>query len=331
MTNSEFEKRKEAARSASILDVASLTGYTLVRRGSYWSFKEHDSVVINPKKNIFFHNSQHVSGDPIRLLQHFNQLSYREAIETILNSVGYENGYQERKLRKRRFDAFGDVNKVFVLPEVATDVNGALYTSKVEDFLVNTRKLSPNVVKDFINSGRLYQQSIRQRNFKRGAFRSCCCFVGFPTGKNDCAPNFCERRTITPEKGKKKTLTVPASDWKHGFYINNDMETLVLTEGILDGMAVMTILEQNGYNYKGYDYLSLIGTNKTGCLLTVLSENPHIKNIIISLDNDDSGDKSIKATVDLLNKNCPNIHYRISRPEGYKDYNDVLMDKKIGA
>lgn len=329
MTDSEFERRKEVAKSVSILDIAAMTGYTLVKRGNYWSFKEHDSVVIDTKKNIFYHNSQHLCGDPIKMLQHFNNLSYKDAVNTILDSVGYsKDNFNKKQLKKRRFDNVDDVKKSFVLPDVATDVNGAIYTDKVEDFLINTRKLSPNVVKDFIDNGRLYQQSIRQRNFKKGLFRSCCCFVGYPTGKNDCSPNFCERRTITPVQGKKKTLTVPASDWKHGFYINNNKKTMVLTEGILDSMAIMTLLEQQGLDYKKYDYLALIGTNKTNCLVTILKEQPHIKNIIISLDNDEGGEKSIEATIELLKSNFPHIRYVINIPQEYKDYNDVLMGKK---
>lgn len=330
----EYEKKKEAAKSASILDIARLTGYTLVKRGSYYSFKEHDSVVIDTRKNVFYHNSQHESGDTISLLCHFNNMTFNDALNTILNHIGYE-GYDDAKYKrnirnnKRRFYSRSETENSFVLPKIAVNIQGEVCTDKIERFLIDVRKISPNVVNDFIENKRLYQQSIRQEHFKRGLFRSCCCFVGYPTGKSNCTPNFCERRTITPEQGKKKTLTVPASDWKHGFYINNGKKTLVVTEGILDSMAIMTILDQKGLDFKCYDYLSLIGTNKTDCLKTIIKEQPRIKEVIICLDNDEGGIASLEATISLLNEYFPHIKYIIKFPkDGYKDFNDFIMGKK---
>ena len=120
-------------------------------------------------------------------------------------------------------------------------------------------------------------------------------------------------------------MTVPNSDWEHGFYINNDRDTLIVTEGILDSMAIMTILDQKGLDFKCYDYLSLIGTNKTECVATILEEQSHIKTVILSLDNDDAGRKATEVTIDMLNTKFPEIKYRVNMSKKYKDFNDVLM------
>ena len=42
MTDLEWEKQKEAAKTAPILDVANMTGLTIVKRGRYYTSKEHD-------------------------------------------------------------------------------------------------------------------------------------------------------------------------------------------------------------------------------------------------------------------------------------------------
>ena len=68
MTDLEWEKQKEAAKTAPILDVANMTGLTIIKRGRYYTSKEHDSLVIDTKKNFFYHNSQHVNGDTIAML-----------------------------------------------------------------------------------------------------------------------------------------------------------------------------------------------------------------------------------------------------------------------
>ena len=100
---------------------------------------------------------------------------------------------------------------------------------------------------------------------------------------------------------------------------------MIVTEGILDSMAIMTILDQKGLDFKCYDYLSLIGTNKTECVATILEEQSHIKTVILSLDNDDAGRKATEVTIDMLNTKFPEIKYRVNMSKKYKDFNDVLM------
>ncbi len=325
MTDLEWEKQKEAAKTAPILDVANMTGLTIVKRGRYYTSKEHDSLVIDTKKNFFYHNSQHVNGDTIAMLQHFNGLSYQKAVKAINNRFG-ANCNQMNYGNSRNLSTESDaLNTEFRLPKIAVNLNGEIHTKPIEEYLVNIRCISSSVVNYMISSGRLYQQSMREKKFTRGRFKSCCVFVGFPTGKNDCVPSFCERRTIFPAKGKRKTMTVPNSDWEHGFYINNDRDTLIVTEGILDSMAIMTILDQKGLDFKCYDYLSLIGTNKTECVATILEEQSHIKTVILSLDNDDAGHKATEVTIDMLNTKFPEIKYRVNMSKKYKDFNDVLM------
>ena len=48
-----------------IVDYASRMGFTVVRRGRYFSLKEHDSVIINPEKNCFWRNSKMGTGRSI--------------------------------------------------------------------------------------------------------------------------------------------------------------------------------------------------------------------------------------------------------------------------
>jgi len=321
-----FEKRVEAAKSAPILLVAGDTGFRLVRRGSYYTFAEHDSVVIDARRNCFWHNSQKVQGDAIKMLMHFNGLDFKQAVNRVNELLGNTSEetvqlYSKEKGKKRSSE--------FKLPKIATDMNGEIYTKDVEKFLTETRCISPTVVKWFLKTGRLYQQSIKEKNFTRGTFRSCCLFFSNASGKTEGRATFCERRTIRPAKGKKKTLTVEGSDWKHGYYINNNRRILVLTEGIPDAMAIMSLIEQNGYDFTCYDYLCIIGaSNSDTSLKTILSEQPHIQGVIIALDNDDAGEIATMAVENMLKKEYPNIRYTRKISEGYKDFNDLLIGRK---
>lgn len=322
--NSTSAQRKQAAKAVPIVKVAALVPLTLKKKGAYYTFAEHDSVVIDPKRNCFWHNSQHVQGDTIAFLQHFCGYGYKEAVSAVLELVGENTVGVELPCL---FDGENRDEKKFVMPDIAVDKDGKVYTDDIEKYLVETRCISPNIVRYFIDNGRLFQQSSRMKKFTRGRFRGCCLFVGYPNGTTNNTPNFCERRTVRPEKGKKKTLTVEGSDKKHGFYVNHFSPTLLVTEGILDFMAVMTIIEKNGANFCGYDYLALTGTGKTKAIATVLQEQPHIKRIILSLDNDEGGENATAEAIKMLKTQFPEIPYIVKKPKDAKDYNDLLIQQ----
>ena len=55
MTSKEkFDWIKE---NISIVDYASSIGFTPVRKGKYYSLKEHDSIIIDTHKNVYWQNS----------------------------------------------------------------------------------------------------------------------------------------------------------------------------------------------------------------------------------------------------------------------------------
>ena len=48
-----------------IIDYAPRLGFTVKRKGKYYSLKEHDSVIIDPEKNCFWRNSVPTIGTAI--------------------------------------------------------------------------------------------------------------------------------------------------------------------------------------------------------------------------------------------------------------------------
>lgn len=72
---------KEAAKNLSILSVAEQLGMELKRTGNYsYTWKEHDSFVIDVRKNDFHWNSRSEFGDVIQLVQTIRGVSYKEAM-----------------------------------------------------------------------------------------------------------------------------------------------------------------------------------------------------------------------------------------------------------
>lgn len=74
-------ERVEYARSRDILDVASELSMELVRSGRDYRWKEHDSMVISPDKNMWNWFSQHQGGDVISLVETMKEVNFNQAID----------------------------------------------------------------------------------------------------------------------------------------------------------------------------------------------------------------------------------------------------------
>ncbi|MDO4634865.1 MAG: PBECR4 domain-containing protein [Streptococcus sp.] len=74
-------ERVEHARSRDILDVANELNIELVQSGRDYRWKEHDSMVVSPKKNMWNWFSRHQGGDVIALVQTMKEVDFNQAID----------------------------------------------------------------------------------------------------------------------------------------------------------------------------------------------------------------------------------------------------------
>ncbi|MCB4950871.1 PBECR4 domain-containing protein [Streptococcus mutans] len=74
-------ERVEYARSRDILDVANELNMELVRSGRDYRWKEHDSMVISPDKNMWNWFSRHQGGDVISLVETMKEVNFNQAID----------------------------------------------------------------------------------------------------------------------------------------------------------------------------------------------------------------------------------------------------------
>ncbi|WP_099878040.1 PBECR4 domain-containing protein [Streptococcus suis] len=74
-------ERVEYARSRDILDVANELNIELVQSGRDYRWKEHDSMVVSSKKNMWNWFSRHQGGDVIALVQTMKEVDFNQAID----------------------------------------------------------------------------------------------------------------------------------------------------------------------------------------------------------------------------------------------------------
>ena len=74
-------ERVEFARSRDILDVANELNMDLVRSGRDYRWKDHDSLVITPSKNLWKWYSRNQGGDVISLVEVMKEVDFNQAID----------------------------------------------------------------------------------------------------------------------------------------------------------------------------------------------------------------------------------------------------------
>ena len=128
------EKFRRIREEISIVDYASRSGYTIVRKGKYYSLKEHDSVMIDPVKNITETVSDNETAPMTsRYVQKENTLS-GESI-----SLAYEFGEQKwlKKVFLKNMTIRANMNDIFRCSTIKAERGTSYPFARTVSFSVN--------------------------------------------------------------------------------------------------------------------------------------------------------------------------------------------------
>ena len=278
----------------SILDVAKSIGLTPVKIGSYYTLKEHDSVRINPARNLFIRNSTGEKGSVIDFTMAFTGMDIHDVINKLKGDIDINHAYHQKIPEKEKVE--------FELPEKDSSLKN------VFAYLIKTRCIDSDIVKEFVDKKFLYQDKYKN-----------CVFVSY----KDDIPVFASKRGTNTYK--KFIGDVAGSDYKHCFFIDNNSKNLIVIESVIDAMSLMSIIKMSGKSsYNDFNYLSLSGGTKFEESLKNHIGNNY-SSVILCLDNDEAGitaADNIKKYIQLeLDKVQVDVLMALP-PEG--DYNDYL-------
>lgn len=285
----------------SIVDYAEEIGFHPYKIGHYYSLKEHDSVRIDPDKNIFVQNSTGAGGSVIDFAMTFQGMDLKRAIRTLGGKTA-AGSVQERKDPdpETRKEKIGDLK----LPEKDSTMKN------IFAYLIKTRGIDQTIVQEMVQRKALYQDIHKN-----------CVFVSRDdSGKPVFA---CIRGTNTY---KKFVADAFGCDYSYGLFLPNGGDRLIVTESAIDAMSVMNLLEIGGTDHKAYDYLALSGCGKTEVIETHL-RNHDYRIVDLCLDNDEAGRRAAKA-LSVRIKEISKAAVYTELPGNEKDYNDVLKQVK---
>ena len=215
---------KEEAKRLSIISVAEQLGMELKRTGSYsYIWTEHDSFVIDARKNEFHWNSRTEFGDVIQLVQTIRGVSYKEAMH---------------------FLETGEFKEVDVEAQTASKEPFSYHLERYErqdfsasrSYLKAQRGLSDDTINLFISQGSI-AEAIRK---KGDYFEPVIVFkykdnTGFLAGAS--LQGIVENREHYPERGRLKQI-MRNSDGQLGFSIDiGNPKRLVFAEAPIDLMS----------------------------------------------------------------------------------------------
>ena len=330
---------KAEAKRLSIISVAEQLGIELKRTGSYsYNWVEHDSFVIDAKKNEFYWNSRAEFGDVIQLVQTIRGVSYKEAMY---------------------FLETGEFKAVDVEAQTAPKEPFSYHLERYErqdfsasrSYLKAERGLSDDTINFFISQGSIVE-AIRK---KGDYFEPVIVFkykdnTGFLAGAS--LQGIVENREHYPERGRLKQI-MRNSDGQLGFSIDiGNPKRLVFAEAPIDLMSYyelhkdrlqdVRLVAMDGVKegivsrrfmelYAEINDKSYQVNQNTGKALEVVAkttnyfkDGQHQDMITLAVDNDMAGHKFINS---LQEKGIPvqiAIPPILQRNQKKEDWNDFL-------
>ena len=145
-------ERVEFARSRDILDVANELQMELVQSGRDYRWKEHDSLVISPDKNLWKWFSRNTGGDAISLVETIKEVDFNQSVD-FLN----DGNFKEFQMVERPQEDFKYYLEKYEQP-----------LSAGRDCLRNQRGLSDETIDYFLEQGVLAQANAKLDYFAEG-------------------------------------------------------------------------------------------------------------------------------------------------------------------
>jgi len=215
---------KEEAKRLSIISVAEQLGIELKRTGSYsYTWTEHDSFVIDARKNEFHWNSRTEFGDVIQLVQSIKGVSYKEAMHFLETGEFKQVNSEDQMAPKEPFH--------YNLERYENQDFSASRT-----FLKAQRGLSDDTINFFISQGSMAEATRKKGDY----FEPVIVFkykdnTGFLAGAS--LQGIVENRVHYPERGRLKQI-MRNSDGQLGFSIDiGTPKRLVFAEAPIDLMS----------------------------------------------------------------------------------------------
>ena len=237
--------------------------------------------------NKWFRHSQSKGGLPVDFVMEFYGKSFPEAVQMLTGEPG-----------EVQPEADPAPSPAFRLPlRNVTNAN-------ILNYLTQERKLSPSLVNFFIAAGDIYEDAAHHN----------VVFVGRDA---DGHPRYASSRGIR----EKFRQDAAGAEKAFGFAHRGTDKQLLVFEAPIDLMSFCTLHRKVTSNA-----VALCGLYEGG-LRTYLRDNPHIRRIILCLDNDEHGRQATQKLREMFSAEDYEVSQQLP-PQG-KDWNEYLLQRNV--
>ena len=334
-------ERVEYARSRDILDVASELNMELIRSGRDYRWKEHDSMVISPDKNMWNWFSRHQGGDVISLVETMKEVNFNQAIN-YLN----DGSFKEYKAVERAQETFSYYLEPYEQPFEAA-----------RSYLKDQRGLSDETIDFFLEKGVLAQANAKVN----GSIEPVVVFKSFDFSGEMVGATLQgieENWEKWPERGYAKNI-VRNSDGITGMHVDiGQPNRLIFAESAIDLMSYYELYKDNLQDVRlvsmdglkegvigrhlaqlqsdisgrplRWSYDQLAEGLQTAIDNNFFTDGKHADWITLAVDNDEAGQNFINSLREkgaVVTEALPNLQ----NGQEKMDWNDALKSKSVGS
>jgi len=302
MSDSKYTyEEMEIARFTDIPNLAEAFGHEVQARGR-WHFLKGAQHIVIKNRTRYFDNYKQEWGDAITFLEDYADMSFREAMDFLLNYNGNSRDAPVQKPETRLPKKEEKPPVPFVLPEPSED------NRRVFSYL-RKRGIAYQVIENIVNAGLLYEDK-QYHN---------CVFVGKDADDNAV---FAYKRGTRDKDGIGFKGDVEGSNKDIAFRLPCDpeLDMLRVYESPIDLMSDMSMRR---YIRSNCVALCCLGD---GALESYLKDHPHIKSIDLCLDADQWGRQAAERMKEKFTERGYEV--RDFTPPRGKDWNEYLCLKK---
>lgn len=300
------KEEKEIANNVNLVEYLLSIGEPLKREGNqFYRHEQHDSLVINTKRNYFSWNSKNVSGNAVTYLMNVHNFTFQYAVKKINGDLG-DKDYVAFKAPEPTYpDTF------------QYDVEEVNTTNYVIKYLVKDRKIDADLVEMLVDMDYIKEDSYKNVVFKwieNGQL------IGASLQGTQKIP---KKKRIHPDRAYfKKVLPTTKEATNNGFSITRGYpENLYFFEAPIDALSYLTL---NRFTLSNCQLKSMDGLKLETFVQTVkkaineLEKScKQIESITLCVDNDSAGIEFINKikNYDFQRKDGKSIEIKSDIPD----------------
>lgn len=234
------EEQIARANETDLVSFLRARGEKLKKSGKEYRWMKHDSLTVDHNEWYRFSGSK--GGHPIDFLMEFYNMSFPEAVKTLINESPGEDKQEVKKMEQE--DAGSHESCPIPLEKAKLQLPKAYENNdRVREYLIKERKISEKIIEQMFAEGKIYEDAVKHNVI----------FIG-------CDPKGTVRYAGIRGTKEKYRGDAPGSEKAYGFSHTGTDDTLFVFEAPIDLLSFLSATEDE---WETHHYISLGGVGDT--------------------------------------------------------------------